>query len=73
MRTLAESLDCLLPGDVAGLAGVKDSTLDAWAKRGEGPDYVMFGNRRLYPRDAMRKFLKDRTREGRRATARSML
>ena len=69
---LVEFLDCVLEEDVCVLAKAKPSTPKAWAKRGEGPDYVMFGNRRLYPREALRRFLKDRQRE-RKATARSML
>ena len=72
VRALAESLDCVLEEDVCVLAKAKPSTPKAWAKRGEGPDYVMFGNRRLYPREALPRFLKDRQREPK-ATARSML
>lgn len=62
-QALADSLDCLLQTDLCTLAAVKASTADAWAKRGEGPPYVMFGNRRLYPREGVRKFLADRVRE----------
>jgi hypothetical protein len=63
LRALADSLDCVLQEDLCALAGIKASTERAWAKRGEGPDYVMFGNRRLYPRESFRKFLQLRKRE----------
>lgn len=72
VRALAESLDCVTSEDVCALGNVKHSTTEAWAKRGEGPDYVMFGNRRLYPREALRQFLMDRQRQ-RKATVRAML
>lgn len=72
LRALADSLDCLLTDDLCSLGKVKQSTADAWAKRGEGPDYVMFGNRRLYPREALRKFLEKHQR-ARAANSRSML
>lgn len=63
LRTLADSLDCVLQEDLCALAGIKASTERAWAKRGDGPNYVLFGNRRLYPREAFRKFLQLRQRE----------
>lgn len=63
VRALADSLECMLPSDVCALGGVKESTLETWAKRGEGPAYVMFGNRRLYPREGLRQFLRTRMRE----------
>ena len=72
VRALADSLDCIIPSDLGSLAAVKESTLDSWAKRGEGPPYVMFGNRRLYPREGVRQFLKARVRE-RSGSGRSLL
>ena len=69
LRALADSLDCVLQEDLCALAGIKASTERAWAKRGEGPDYVMFGNRRLYPRESFRKFLQLRKRERSRQVA----
>jgi hypothetical protein len=72
VRALADSLECMLPSDLCALAGVKESTLESWAKRGEGPAYVLFGNRRLYPRDGIRQFLKARIRE-RTGTSRGLL
>lgn len=66
IAALVDSLDCLTQTDLCALAAVKPSTADAWAKRGEGPPYVMFGNRRLYPRAGVRQFLaeKVKTRPG---------
>lgn len=61
-RALADALGCALTEDVGALGKVKPSTLDAWAKRGEGPPYVMLGNRRLYPIDGLREFLRGRVR-----------
>lgn len=63
VQALAESLNCVLGGDVCLLADVKRSTLESWAKRRQGPAYVMFGNRRLYPLDALRKYLTEHQRE----------
>jgi len=62
VQALADSLDYMLQSDLCALAAVKNATVDAWAKRGEGPPYVMLGNRRLYPRDGVRRFLADRVR-----------
>lgn len=56
-RALAESLGYLLAEDVAALAGVKTSTLAAWAARGEGPPYVVFGRRKLYEFEGLRRYL----------------
>lgn len=70
---IARSLGCLVRRDVCDLGGIKATTLDAWAKRGEGPPYVMFGNERLYPLDAFRAFLAARLRERRRVHARDIL
>jgi hypothetical protein len=62
VAALADSLDCLTQSDLCALAAIKDPTADAWAKRGEGPPYVLFGNRRLYPREGVRKYLAERIR-----------
>jgi hypothetical protein len=72
LRALAASLDCVLPEDLCALGAIKHSTAEAWAKRGEGPAYVMFGNRRLYPREPLREFLQGRVRS-RAASARGLL
>ncbi len=56
-RALAESMGYVLADDVAALAGVKLGTLATWARHGEGPPFVMFGRRRLYPREGLRRHL----------------
>jgi len=63
VRALAESLGCILDEDLQLLGGVKGTTTDAWRRRGKGPDYILFGNRVLYPRKALAAFLQARTRE----------
>ena len=72
VRELAASLNCVISEDVCVLGDVKPSTADAWAKRGEGPPYVMLGNRRLYPRESLSEFLRGRVR-ARGVPARSLL
>lgn len=62
LRAQAAALGFMLPDDLCALGGLKHSTPDAWAKRGEGPPYVMFGNRRLYPIDGVREFLRGRVK-----------
>lgn len=46
---LAMLVNCLDEDGFALLAGVKVSTLDAWRKRGKGPEYVLLGRNYLYP------------------------
>ena len=62
VRAQADALGYMLADDVCALAAVKHTTPEAWAKRGEGPPYVMLGNRRLYPVDGMREFLRGRVK-----------
>lgn len=62
VRAQADALGYMLADDVCALAAVKPTTPEAWAKRGEGPPYVMLGNRRLYPVDGMREFLRGRVK-----------
>ncbi|MRW85669.1 hypothetical protein GJ698_16435 [Pseudoduganella sp. FT26W] len=49
ITTLAKLVDCFDEEGFAKLAGVKLSTLDAWRKRGKGPEYVLLGCNYLYP------------------------
>jgi hypothetical protein len=49
VTSLAKLVDCFDEEGFAKLAGVKLSTLDAWRKRGKGPDYVLLGCSYLYP------------------------
>ena len=63
LRRMAEQLDCFLEQDVRELAGVTESTLEAWNKRHSGPPYIRFGNVNLYPRDTFITFLQSKKRE----------
>ena len=72
VRALADALGCLTEGDLLALARVKPSTAESWRKRGTGPAYVLLGNRVLYPREAVRKYLIEHQR-GRIADARALL
>lgn len=69
---LADALDCLTEADFRALAKIKPSTAEAWRKRGHGPAYILLGNRVLYPKEALRKYLKELQRE-RRIDPRSLL
>lgn len=46
---LAARLNFMSESDLASLADVKLSTLEAWRKRGEGPEYALLGKSYLYP------------------------
>ena len=63
IRALADSLGCILDEDLQLLGGLKNTTTDAWRKRGQGPDYILLGNRYLYPRAAVAAFLQTKIRE----------
>lgn len=54
---LARLVNCLDEQGFAMLAGVKVSTLDAWRKRGKGPEYVLLGRNYLYPLAAVESHL----------------
>ena len=58
---IAKRLEFLTERELAQLAGVKESTLAAWRKRGRGPNYVRFGAAALYPLEAVRAFLNGKT------------
>lgn len=57
LRALADSLDCLTEADFMLLCQATAGTVDAWRKRGKGPNYILIGNRYLYPRKAVAKYL----------------
>ncbi|MCS0585315.1 hypothetical protein NX784_27420 [Massilia pinisoli] len=57
LADLARLVDCLDEQSVAKLAGVKVSTLDAWRKRGKGPEYILLGRNYFYPISAVRKHI----------------
>jgi predicted site-specific integrase-resolvase len=59
---LARLVDCLDEHSVARLAGVKISTLDAWRKRGKGPEYILLGRNYLYPISAVQTYISSLTR-----------
>ena len=57
ISNLALLVNCLDEDGFALLAGVKASTLDAWRKRGKGPEYVLLGRNYLYPIAAVQKHI----------------
>ncbi|MEB0170441.1 hypothetical protein QN389_25440, partial [Pseudomonas sp. CCC4.4] len=59
---IARALGFLTASELAILAGVKESTLEAWRKRRVGPTYVRLGNEPLYPLEGIRDFLVQATR-----------
>jgi len=63
LQELAESLDCMTQQDFQLLAEITPSTEEAWRKRRTGPDYIRIGNRVLYPRKAVAKYMETLTRE----------
>ena len=63
LRALADKLDCLTETDVMLLGKLSQSTVEAWRKRGQGPAYILLGNRYLYPCKAVAKYLDSITRE----------
>lgn len=63
VRQMAERLDCFLEEDFQTLAAATPGTVEAWRKRGTGPAYIRLGNRYLYPRKAVSKYLESITKE----------
>ena len=63
LRNIADKLDCLTETDIMLLGKLTQSTVEAWRKRGQGPAYILLGNRYLYPRKAVQKYLEGITRE----------
>lgn len=63
LRAIADKLDCLTETDIMLLGKLSQSTVEAWRKRGQGPAYILLGNRYLYPRKAVAKYLDSITRE----------
>jgi len=57
VQVLAALVDCLTEADLCALARIKPSTAESWRKRGTGPAYVFLGNRALYPREGIKKFI----------------
>ena len=73
LRTLADKLDCLTESDIMLLGKLSQSTVEAWRKRGTGPAYILLGNRYLYPRKAVAKYLEGITRERNSVSAKEAL
>lgn len=63
LRAIADKLDCLTETDMMLLGKLSQSTVEAWRKRGTGPAYILLGNRYLYPRKAVAKYLEIITKE----------
>lgn len=59
---LARLVNCFDEHSVATLAGVKTTTLDAWRKRGKGPEYILLGRNYLYPIAAVQKYISNLVR-----------
>ena len=73
LRNIADKLDCLTETDIMLLGKLSQSTVEAWRKRGTGPAYILLGNRYLYPRKAVAKYLESITRERNSVAAREAL
>lgn len=56
-QEIARALGFLTAGELAILAGVKTSTVEAWRKRRQGPQHIQFGNISLYPVCEVKRFL----------------
>jgi hypothetical protein len=63
VRNLADQLDCLTEDDFRLLAGITPLTAEAWRKRRHGPEYIRLGNRVLYPRKAVSKYIESISHE----------
>ncbi len=70
---LVDSLDCLTEEDFRLLANVTPLTMEAWRKRGEGPDYIRAGTRVLYPRTAVAAWLQTRVRSRKAVESKGLL
>lgn len=68
IRALAERLDYITDRQLQELADVKDTTTEAWRKRGIGPAYVRLGRNVFYPTAAVVEFLNGRIKRNAGAT-----
>ena len=73
LRTLANSLDCLTEQDFMLLTDATEGTVEAWRKRGKGPDYILVGNRFLYPRQAVAAYLTANVRQRNQSLGKDLL
>ena len=63
IQHLLSSLDFLTEGELCALCGITLSTAEAWRKRHKGPAYALAGNRILYPREGVKRFLESQVRQ----------
>ena len=70
---LARSLDHLSEDDFCTLAGIRETTADAWRRRGKGPTHVRVGTRVLYPRASVAAWLETLVRPRARRVAEASL
>ena len=63
LRVLADRLDYFTEDDFILLTDAAPSTVQAWRKRGTGPDYILIGNRYFYPRDAVARYMDSNIRQ----------
>ena len=56
---IARALGYLTAEELAILADVKISTLEAWRKRKQGPQHIQFGNNPLYSIFEVKRFLEE--------------
>lgn len=59
---LARMVNCFDEESFAFLAGVKLATVEAWRKRGKGPEYILCGCNYLYPIPAIERYLASQLR-----------
>jgi len=70
---LARLVNCLDEDGFATLAGVTLTTLSAWRKRGQGPEYVLLGRNYLYPIPAVQTYIASRVKTRSRVDPRKSL
>jgi hypothetical protein len=73
LRQLAASMDCITDEEFQLLSDTTPGTTEAWRKRGKGPSYLRIGNRVLYPRKAVAKYLETLVRERVATSAKDLL
>jgi hypothetical protein len=62
-NTLANDLGFMTEDQVALLAMVKQSTVEDWRKRGNGPTYTRFGSAYFYDIEDVKEHLKSLTKQ----------
>ena len=63
ISALAGSLDVIGESDFCALAGITQTTAEAWRKRHRGPAYILLGRNYYYPRQAVADHLQGLLRE----------